>query len=36
VPGAVAHLRDDAGHLTFVTDLEDVLVELLAIGRVRR
>jgi pimeloyl-ACP methyl ester carboxylesterase len=29
VPGAVAHLVDDAGHITMVNDLEDVLVELL-------
>jgi pimeloyl-ACP methyl ester carboxylesterase len=29
VPGAVAHLVDDAGHITMVNDLEDVLTELL-------
>jgi len=29
VPGAVAHLHDEAGHITLVTDLEDVLQELL-------
>jgi hypothetical protein len=29
VPGAVAHLDDDAGHITVVNDLEDVLTELL-------
>jgi hypothetical protein len=36
VPGAVAHLCDDAGHLTLVNDLEEVLVELLELGDVRR
>ena len=36
VPGAVAHLLDDAGHITLVNDLEDVLVELLELGRVSR
>ena len=25
VPGAIAHLFDDAGHITVVNDLEDVL-----------
>ena len=29
VPGAIAHLDDDAGHITVVNDLEDVLTELL-------
>ena len=29
VPAAVPHLLDDAGHITFVNDLEDVLRELL-------
>jgi pimeloyl-ACP methyl ester carboxylesterase len=33
VPGAVAHLLDDAGHITLVNDLEDVLVELLELRR---
>jgi pimeloyl-ACP methyl ester carboxylesterase len=36
VPGAIPHLFDDAGHLTLVNDLEDVLVDLLELGRVRR
>ena len=29
VPGAIAHLVDNAGHITMVNDLEDVLTELL-------
>ena len=29
VPGAVPHLLDDAGHITLVNDLEEVLRELL-------
>ena len=29
VPGAVAHLFDEAGHITLLNDLEDVLQELL-------
>lgn len=29
VPGAVAHLSDEAGHITLLNDLEDVLHELL-------
>ena len=29
VPGAVAHLFEDAGHITLVNNLEDVLLELL-------
>lgn len=33
VPGAIAHLLDDAGHITLVNDLEDVLIELLELGR---
>jgi pimeloyl-ACP methyl ester carboxylesterase len=33
VPGAVPHLFDDAGHITLVTKLEDVLVEALEIRR---
>src|SRR4051794_4438555 len=33
VPGAVAHLFDDAGHITLVNDLEEVLLEL---GRLSR
>lgn len=33
VPGAVAHLCDDAGHVTLVNDMEEVLVELLELGR---
>jgi pimeloyl-ACP methyl ester carboxylesterase len=32
VPGATAHLFDDAGHITLVNDLEEVLVELLELG----
>jgi pimeloyl-ACP methyl ester carboxylesterase len=32
IPGAVAHLRDDAGHITPVNDLEEVLVELLTLS----
>ncbi len=34
VPGAVAHLLDDAGHLTLVVKLEEVLVEVLKLGKV--
>jgi pimeloyl-ACP methyl ester carboxylesterase len=34
VPGAVAHLLDEAGHITLVVKLEEVLVELLALGKV--
>ena len=33
VPDAVAHLCDDAGHVTLVNDMEEVLVELLELGR---
>jgi pimeloyl-ACP methyl ester carboxylesterase len=36
VPGAVAHLFDGAGHITLVNDLEEVLVELLELGRISR
>jgi len=36
VPGAVPHLLDDAGHITLLTDLEDVLRELLDLGKVIR
>jgi pimeloyl-ACP methyl ester carboxylesterase len=36
VPGAVAHLLDEAGHITLVNDIEDVLVELLEIRRLSR
>ena len=36
VPGAIAHLFDDAGHITLVNDLEDVLVELLELRRPSR
>jgi pimeloyl-ACP methyl ester carboxylesterase len=36
VPGAVAHLLDDAGHITLLNDLEDVLRELLELGTVVR
>jgi pimeloyl-ACP methyl ester carboxylesterase len=34
VPGAVAHLFDDAGHITLLDDLEAVLLELLDVGEV--
>jgi pimeloyl-ACP methyl ester carboxylesterase len=33
VPRAIAHLLDDAGHITVVNKLEKVLVELLELGR---
>jgi pimeloyl-ACP methyl ester carboxylesterase len=36
VPGAVAHLFDDAGHITLLNDLEEVLVELLELGKISR
>jgi pimeloyl-ACP methyl ester carboxylesterase len=36
VPGAIAHLFDDAGHITLVNDLEDVLAELLELIRPSR
>ena len=36
VPGAVSHLCDDAGHITLVNDLEEVLIELLQLGRLGR
>ena len=36
VPGAVAHLFDDAGHITLLNDLEVVLRELLELGKVAR
>jgi pimeloyl-ACP methyl ester carboxylesterase len=35
VPGAVAHLFDDAGRITLLNDLEEVLVELLELGKIR-
>jgi len=36
VPGAVAHLFDDAGHITLVNDLQEVLLELLTLARLSR
>ena len=36
VPGAVAHLLDEAGHITLLNDIEDVLVELLELRRLSR
>jgi len=36
VPGAVAHLLEEAGHITLVNDLEKVLLELLQLGRLSR
>jgi pimeloyl-ACP methyl ester carboxylesterase len=36
VPGAVAHLWDDAGHITPLNHLEEVLDELLDLGRLNR
>jgi pimeloyl-ACP methyl ester carboxylesterase len=36
VPGAVAHLFDDAGHITLLNDLDDVLRELLDLAKVIR
>jgi pimeloyl-ACP methyl ester carboxylesterase len=33
VPGAVPHLFDEAGHITLVNDLEEVLAELLELSR---
>jgi hypothetical protein len=35
VPGAVAHLFDDAGRITLLNDLEEVPVELLELGKIR-
>jgi pimeloyl-ACP methyl ester carboxylesterase len=32
VPGAVAHLFEDAGHITLLNDLDDVLRELVELG----
>jgi len=36
VPGAIAHLFDDAGHITLVNELEEVLAELLELKRPSR
>jgi pimeloyl-ACP methyl ester carboxylesterase len=36
VPGAAAHLSDDAGHLTALNHLEEVLDELFELGRINR
>jgi pimeloyl-ACP methyl ester carboxylesterase len=36
VPGTVAHLFDEAGHITLVNDVEEVLLELLELGRPSR